>query len=172
MHQFVRLLLETKQRIFWNQCSIILRIEHSLSIILAFFRIFRASLWHLFGRELLGTQNASFNSIIRKRLLLLPLQMLNACCHSLCRPTKRLQIVFLYSQVQRMDNNTQHIYSRSHKGTGCNDPSTSRCNQWHLRRDAATIQRNTCELRYLKQHNIKNLFIKLTWTLRTCHFSP
>ena len=42
--------------------------------------------------------------------------------------------------------------------------------QWHLGRDAATIQRNTCELRYLKQHNIKNLFIKLTWTLRICHF--
>ena len=42
--------------------------------------------------------------------------------------------------------------------------------QWHLRRDAATIQRNTCELRYLKQNNIKNLFIKLTWTLRICHF--
>ena len=42
--------------------------------------------------------------------------------------------------------------------------------QWHLQRDAATIQRNTCELRYLKQHNIKNLFIKLTWTLRICHF--
>ena len=42
--------------------------------------------------------------------------------------------------------------------------------QWHLRRDAATIQRNTCELRYLKQHNIKNLFLKLTWTLRICHF--
>ena len=42
--------------------------------------------------------------------------------------------------------------------------------QWHLRRDAATIQRNTCELRYLKQHNIKNLFIKLTWTLRICPF--
>ena len=42
--------------------------------------------------------------------------------------------------------------------------------QWHLRRDAATIQQNTCELRYLKQQNIKNLFIKLTWTLRICHF--
>ena len=42
--------------------------------------------------------------------------------------------------------------------------------QRHLGRDAATIQRNTCELRYLKQHNIKNLFIKLTWTLRICHF--
>ena len=34
--------------------------------------------------------------------------------------------------------------------------------QWHLRRDAATIQRNTCELRYLKQHNIKHMFIELT----------
>ena len=56
---------------------------------------------------------------------------------------------------------------KPHKGTGCNDPSRSLCDQWHLRRDAATIQRNTCKLRYLKQHNIKNLFIKLTRTLRT-----
>ena len=71
-------------------------------------------------------------------------------------------------QVQRKDNNTHYIYLRSkpafkpHKGAGCNDPSTSLCDQWHLRRDAATIQRNTCELRYLKQRDIKSLRVKLT----------
>ena len=79
---------------------------------------------------------------------------------------KIVNTVLLLTCTEEGQQHSAHLFEI----LGCNDSSTSLCDQWHLRRDAATIQRNTCELRYLKQHNIKNLFIKLTWTLRTCHF--
>ena len=89
--------------------------------------------------------------------------------------TKIVNSVPLLTCAKEGQQHSAHLFEillvRHTRAQGATTPQQAFViDQWHLRRDAATIQRNTCELRCLKQHNIKNLFLKLTWTLRICHF--